>query len=165
MLKLLRNLDVEQKQGEWDLAHFGGFHISGRVQKTWRQKEMEVSMLINRTGTESEIAFSVELTALGLVSRLEHVIDRFDADLVEERRTIVENTRRIADYQPRLGHGFTLAGELAGKLAELSELEASLAATAEQTEAEADDLDGVLPRLRGASIEVQEPDDEELEAA
>jgi hypothetical protein len=40
------------------------------------------------------------------------------------------------------------------------------AATAEQTEAEADDLDGVVPRLRGASVEaVQEPDDEELEAA
>jgi hypothetical protein len=128
LLNLLRDLYVEQKQGEWDLAHFGGFRISGQVQKTWRQKEREVSVLINRTGAESEIAYSVELTALGLVSRLEHVIDQFDADLAEERRAIVENTRRIADYQPRLGHGFTLAGELAGKLAELSELEASLAA-------------------------------------
>jgi hypothetical protein len=99
-------------------------------------------------------------------SRPEHAIDRFDAEVAEERRAVVENTRRIADYQPRLGGGFTLAGELASKLAELSELEASVAATAEQTEAEADDLDGVVPRLRGALVEAaQGPDDEELEAA
>jgi hypothetical protein len=49
---------------------------------------------------------------------------------------------------------------------ELSELEASLAATAEQTGVETDDLDGVLPRLRGPSVEdAQEPENEELEAA
>ena len=51
-------------------------------------------------------------------SRPEHAIDRFDAEVAEERRAVVENTRRIADYQPRLGGGFTLAGELASKLAE-----------------------------------------------
>jgi hypothetical protein len=65
-----------------------------------------------------------------------------------------------------LGGGFALAGELAAKLAELSELEASLAATADQTEAEADDLDGVIPRLRGALVvDEQELEDETLEAA
>jgi hypothetical protein len=86
--------------------------------------------------------------------------------VAEERRAIVENNRRIVDYQPRLGGGFALAGELAGKLAELSELEASLIAIAELTDADADEPGGVLPRRRGALVEsAQEPNEEELEAA
>jgi hypothetical protein len=166
LLNLLRNLDVEQKRGEWVLASLGGFRISGQVQKTWRQKELEVVVSIDRTGQESEIPFSADLTALGLISRLEHALDHFDAELAEERRSIVENTRRVADYQPRLGGGFSLAGELAAKLAELAALEAGLAATADQTEAEADDLDGVTPRLRGALIvDEQGSEDDTLEAA
>jgi chromosome segregation ATPase len=166
LLNLLRNLDVEQKAGDWVLASLGGFRISGQVQKTWRQKELEVAVLVDRTGQESEIPVSAELTALGLISRLEHALDHFDAELAEARRSIVENNRRVADYQPRLGGGFALAGELAAKLAELSELEASLAATADQTEVEADDLGGVIPRLRGAFVvDEQELEDETLEAA
>jgi hypothetical protein len=153
-------------EGPRDLAHFAGFRISGQVQKTWRQKELEVAVVIDRTGAESEIAFYAETTALGRISRLKHAIDRFDAELAEECRAIVENNRRIVDYQPRLEAGFALAGELASKLAELSELEASLAATTEQTEVETADLDGVLPRLRGPSADdLQEPEGEELEAA
>jgi hypothetical protein len=57
LLNALRNLDVEQKPGDWDLAHFAGFRISGRLQKTWRQKELEVAAVIDRTGAESEITF------------------------------------------------------------------------------------------------------------
>jgi hypothetical protein len=97
---------------------------------------------------------------------LEHALDHFEAELAEAHRTIVENTRRVSDYQPRLGGGFALAGELAAKLADLSALEASLAATEEQTEADADDLDDVAPRLRRTSFVAEhEPDDEALDAA
>jgi hypothetical protein len=49
-------------------------------------------------------------------------------------------------------------------VAEMAALEASLAATAEQADADADDLDGVLPRLRGASCDA-ELEDEDAEAA
>ena len=41
----------------------------------------------------------------------------------------------------------------------------SLAATAEQADAEADDLDGVMPRLRGAAHDDGEGEEDELEAA
>jgi N12 class adenine-specific DNA methylase len=166
LLTLLRNLDVEQKAGDWVLATIGGFRVSGQMQKTWRKKELQVDVLLDRAGEASEIPFSVDLTALGLISRLEHALDRFEAELAEAHRTIIENTRRVADYQPRLGGGFALAGELAGKLADLAALEASLAATEEQTEADADDLDDVAPRLRRTSFVAEhEPDDEALDAA
>ena len=166
LLNLLRNLDVEQKPGDWILASLGGFRISGQVQKIWHQKEVEVAALIDRTGQESQIPFTLELTALGLISRLEHALDHFDAELAEARRAIMENKRRIVDYQPRLGGGFALASELAAKQAELSALEAGLAATTEQTEIEHDDLEGMTPRLRGPLIaHADELDEETREAA
>jgi len=162
LLNLLRNLDVEQKEGDWVLASIGGFRVSAQAQKTWRRKELQVDVLLDRTGEATEIAFSADLTALGLISRLEHALDHFEAELAEHRRSIIENSRRIADYEPRIGGVFALAGELTGKLADLAELEASLAATAEQVDADADDLDGIVPRLRGASCDDEE---DELEAA
>ena len=81
------------------------------------------------------------------------------------RRAIIENTSRIVDYAPRLGGAFALAAELAAKLTDLAELEGSLAATAEQADADADDLDGVLPRLRGATCDAEEGEEDELAAA
>ena len=161
LLNLLRNLDVEQKEGDWMLASIGGFRVSAVAQKTWRRKGLQVDVILDRTGEGSEIPFSADLTALGLISRLEHAIDHFDAELAEHRRSITENTRRVADYEPRIGGGFALAGELAMKIVAMAELEDSLAKTAEQVDAEADDLDGVVPRLRGASCD----EEEELEVA
>ncbi len=162
LLNLLRNLDVEQKAGDWVLASIGGFQVSAEVFKTWRSKDLEVGVSLDRTGEGTDIPFTADLTALGLIARLEHAIDHFDAELAEHRRSIVENTRRIADYEPRLGGGFALAGELALKIAEMADLEASLAQTDEQNDADADDADALMPRLRGASCD---EDEEETEVA
>jgi hypothetical protein len=64
-----------------------------------------------------------------------------------------------------LGGAFALAAELAAKQADLAALEVSLASTAEQADAETDDLDGILPRLRGAAHDDGEEEEDELEAA
>ncbi len=128
--------------------------------KTWRSKDLQVLVTLDRTGEESEIAFSPDLTALGLVSRLEHALDHFEAELAEHRRAIGDNTRRIADYEPRIGGGFALAAELSAKVADLAELEVSLAATAEQAQSD-EDQDRDMPRLRGASCDDEEEDERE----
>jgi len=159
LLNLLRNLDAEQEAEDWVVAGIGGFRVSAQAVRTWRSKDLQVLVTLDRTGEESEVPFSAEMTALGLISRLEHALDHFDAELAEHRRSIIENTRRVADYEPRIGGGFALAGELAVKLAEMAELEDSLAKTTEQADAEADELDGVMPQLRGASCD----EDEEVE--
>ena len=70
-----------------------------------------------------------ELTALGLISRLEYVLDRFEAELEEERRRGVDAANRLAGYEPRLGETFVLQAELDDKLAQLAALEADLART------------------------------------
>ncbi len=158
LLNLLRNLDVEQKEGDWVVASIGGFRISAQAVKTWRSKDLQVLVTLDRTGEESEIAFSPDLTALGLVSRLEHALDHFEAELAEHRRAIGDNTRRIADYEPRIGGSFALAAELSAKVADLAELEVSLAATAAQAQSD-EDQDRDMPRLRGASCDDQEEDE------
>ena len=164
LLNLLRNLDVEAKEGDWVLASIGGFRVSAQAFKDRRSKELQVTVGLDRTGESSDIPFDAGLTALGLVSRLEHALDHFEAELAEHRRSVVENTRRMADYGMRSGSGgFPLAGELATKLAEIEALEDSLAKTAEQAEADADELDGVVPRLRGASCDEDEQAEDEAE--
>ena len=136
LLNLLRNLDVEAKEGDWVLASIGGFRVSAQAFKDWRSKDLQVTVGLDRTGDSTDIAFNAGLTALGLVSRLEHALDHFEAELGEQRRSVVENTRRVADYGTRIGGGgFALAGELAAKLAEMAALEDSLAKTTEQAEA------------------------------
>ncbi len=163
LLNLLRNLDVEAKEGDWVLAGIGGFRVSAQAGSDRRTREPRLTVTLDRTGEDSEIAVPPDLTALGLVSRLEHALDHFEAELAEQRRCVVDNTRRVADYGARSGAGgFPLAGELAAKLAEMAELEDSLAQTAERAE-EADDLDGVVPQLRGASRDEDEPADDEAE--
>ena len=67
------------------------------------------------------------MTPLGLISRLEHVLERFELDLQEQQRLALYATRRLADYEARLGEAFPFQAELDGKRAELTRIEAELA--------------------------------------
>ena len=164
LLNLLRNLDVRQETGDWSVAEIGGFSITASLVRSWRQKDLEVLVALDRTEEAGEIEFSVNLTTLGLVSRLEHALDHFDAELAQHRRSLTENRVRIADYTPRLGMPFALQTELDGKYADLSALEVSLAATSKEAAAPslADDETG-MPRLRAraANDDVDEQEGEE----
>ena len=166
LLNLLRNLDIRQQSGDWTVAEIGGFGITASMQKTWRKRELEVLVALDRTGEASEIEFSVELTALGLISRLEHALEHFDAELAQHRRLLVENQRRVADYAPRLGTAFALQAELEAKAAELAALEADLAQTGKDTaEAAQAEEDAAMLRLKGRFAEELEDEATEAEAA
>ena len=67
------------------------------------------------------------MTPLGLSSRLEHVLERFELDLQEQQRLASDATRRLADYEARLGEAIPLQAELDGKRAQLTRIEAELA--------------------------------------
>ncbi|HWY81026.1 MAG TPA: hypothetical protein VNY10_03640 [Roseiarcus sp.] len=69
------------------------------------------------------------MTPLGLVSRLESALGRFEVELAEERRTITEVSGWLPGFKARLGDAFSHQAELDEKRAEMTELEASLAAT------------------------------------
>ena len=75
------------------------------------------------------IDIDAETTAAGIIARLEHAIDRMDAELEEQRRRGIDAKARLAGYAPRLGETFPLQGELDDRLAQLAEIEADLAST------------------------------------
>ena len=70
-----------------------------------------------------------DLTALGLIARLEHALDRFEAELEEQQRRRTDAMARLKGYEPRLGEPFPLQGELDDKLGRMAELTADLAKT------------------------------------
>ena len=81
-----------------------------------------------------------DLTALGLIARLEYVLDRFEADLEEQARRKADAIARLAGYEPRLGEPFPLQGELDDKLDRMAALEADLARTESVTASEQPNL-------------------------
>ena len=64
---------------------------------------------------------------MGLVARLEHALERFEAERDEQIRREHDATARLAGYEVRLGEPFPLQGELDDKLAKMAQLEADLA--------------------------------------
>ena len=189
LLNVLRNLDVRRAKpmgrlveiaarraqpairrfgmmatGQGVVARIGGFDVAATLVRRWG-RETSVEVTLERAGGPAEVEFSDSVTALGLVSRLEHALDRFEVELAECRRGLVEQQSRITDYQPRVGLAFQLQGELEGKLAELGELEVSLAETsAAQPDDEPVRLLGSTLRLRRQAVE-QDDDEASAEAA
>jgi hypothetical protein len=70
------------------------------------------------------------VTPLGLVSRLESALGRFELELTEERRRVAEVSGWLPGFKARLGDAIPHETELEEKRAEMAELDASLAATA-----------------------------------
>jgi hypothetical protein len=113
-------------------VEIGGFALELR---TTFYTDLELKMV--REAQSEPIAFDGDVTPLGLVSRLESALSRFEVELAEERRTIAEVSAWLPGFKARLGDVFPHQGELEEKRAEMVELEASLKATAADAAAEA----------------------------
>ena len=64
---------------------------------------------------------------MGLIARLEHALERFEAEREEQTRREQDASALLAGYEVRLGEPFPLQGELDDKLAKMAQLEADLA--------------------------------------
>jgi hypothetical protein len=102
----------------------GGFAIQARTNYL---NELELKLV--RACRSDPIACEKDVTPLGLVSRLESALSRFEVELAEERRTIAEVSDWLPGFKGRLGDPFPHQAELDEKRAEMAELEASLAVT------------------------------------
>jgi hypothetical protein len=116
---------------EADLATLGGFTIAWVADRSWR-KEFEANLAFRRTAHTQLIAIEDDLTPMGLVSRLEYILDRFEQDLQEQERRAREAANRRCGYEERADQAFPLQAELDSKLATLAALDADLARTAKK---------------------------------
>ena len=136
ILSKVRMLAREKKPAEMEIGLVGGFQLACAAGPTWRN-DFETSLVIRRTGLDQVIELEDELTATGLIARIEHLLERMPSDLQEQERRVEEAARRLAGYKDRLGQPFPLQGELDGKLDQLAILEADLAGSAKQPLAKA----------------------------
>jgi hypothetical protein len=127
LLGRLRQARNAFEEGPWTVGHIGGFELRGRGRRQSHDRHHD-ELWLERTGMEQDVELSQDLTPLGLISRLEYMLDRFEVELAEQRRRLREAEQRLPGYHQRIGEVFALQDELDAKEAELAALEADLAA-------------------------------------
>jgi hypothetical protein len=128
LLKAIRHREFEAKEGEWSLGAIGGFEITATASSQRDVKFALMELTLIRTGRGQDVEYQTDLTALGLVSRLEYYLSRFEVDLAEQKRAAKEAADRLPAYRQRDGEPFAYEAEHAEKLQELDEINAALSA-------------------------------------
>jgi N12 class adenine-specific DNA methylase/adenine-specific DNA methylase len=124
LLMHVRKAETEKPFKPRRIGAVGGFDLRlGRDMFGWP------ALLIALTGRDEAVRCGTDLTPLGLISRLEYALTRFEANLAEMRSVIAQAETWAPSLRSRLGVPFALQGELDDKLAELAAINASLAAT------------------------------------
>ena len=128
LLTKIRIAARERIARRWTVGRIGGFDLTCDIRPGRRDERLQPELVLERTDFPQSIDIDGETTAIGIIARLEHVLDRMDAEL----RAAPSRHRRespVAGFEPRLGEVFPLQGELDVKLAQLAEIEADLAST------------------------------------
>jgi hypothetical protein len=136
LLTKVRVIEKAREETELTLGTLGGFELACQAGRTWR-REFEAKLILRRTGFEQEIETELDITPLGLIARLEHVLEQMPHDRQEQERRASDGERRLLGYQDRIGQPFALQAELDAKKGELVALEADLAQTAKPSIAKA----------------------------
>jgi hypothetical protein len=131
LLSKVRLAERGRKPLETVLGSLGGFPLLCIADRSWRS-EFEAKLVLRRNGYDQVIQVEDDLTPMGLISRLEYQLDRFEFDQQEQERRAQEAASRRAGYEERAGQPFPLQAELDAKLAALSALDADLAQTSKQ---------------------------------
>jgi len=126
LLSKMRLAERSRTAGEHTLGRSGGFDLVCRAGSTFA-RGFAVALVLERTGFDQHVAVERDLTPLGLVARLEHILDHFETELDEQQRSMHEARRRLTGYEARIGAAFPLQAELDLKRAELARIEGDLA--------------------------------------
>lgn len=129
VLGALRAHRLAGEEGTWGLGRIGGFSLIAEGRRLARG--FDLHLLLDRTNRQQEVELDGDLTALGLVARLEYHLGRFEVELAEFQRRLAEAELQLPAFEARLTERFELQDELEAKRREMMELEAALAATQE----------------------------------
>ena len=127
LLTRIRLAERARQEGVSTAARIGGFALMIEGERLFTD-HYRFELWLQRTGYAQPVDVPSDLTPLGLVSRLEYMLERFEVELAEERRRCADAEARLPGYQARIGEAFADAAELDDKEAELAALEADLAA-------------------------------------
>jgi len=121
--------------GRWNLGSIGGFDVVIEAVEPWRfgggAERVDVSVVMPCESGDHEIGLDRETAPLGLISKIEHMLLRFESTRDEAVRSLEEAERRLPAYQARRGMRFAEQGLYDEKRAELEALQDDLAANRE----------------------------------
>jgi N12 class adenine-specific DNA methylase len=104
----------------WTIGRIGSFDLTCDIRPSQRGEWVQPELFLERTDFPQLIDIDGETTAIGIIARLEHVLDRMEAEIDEQRRRVTNAKARLAGFEPRLGETFHLQGELDAKLEQLA---------------------------------------------
>jgi transposase len=146
-------LEAGMSLGRSNLGSLGGFDFAAEVDFGRNNKKITGKISIRRNcGFRTEVDFPDNVTALGLISRLEWAVSKINDDLSTATVRLEEAQHRLVDYEPRLGASFDLQGELNAKMQELVALEQDLANTKDGKQGEFDELDEIANLFAGRHV-------------
>ena len=143
LLTKIRIAARERLARRWTVGRIGGFDLTCDIRPGRRDERLQPELVLERSDFPQSIDIDGETTAIGIIARLEHVLDRMETEIEEQRRRVTDAKARLAGFEPRIGELFPLQGELDAKLAKLAEIEADLAST-----------EGVMDRGRSVTASV-----------
>ena len=98
LLTKIRLAARERAERSWTVGRIGGFDLTCAIQPSLRDGRLEPELVLERTEFVQPIGVDAETTAVGIIARLEHAIDRMDAELEEHRRRAIDAKARLAGY-------------------------------------------------------------------
>ena len=114
LLGRLRQARNAFEEGPWTVGHIGGFELRGRGRRQSHDRHHD-ELWLERTGMEQDVELSQDLTPLGLISRLEYMLDRFEVELAEQRRRLREAEAAPARLPPAHRRSVRAAGRAGGE--------------------------------------------------
>jgi N12 class adenine-specific DNA methylase/adenine-specific DNA methylase len=126
LLSKVRLAERTRQVGKHTVGAIGGFELVCHARRAL-PGGFEASLILKRSSYDQELAVEPDQTPMGLIARLEHALQRFEAERDEQTRREQEARARLAGYEARLGEPFPLQSELDDKLAHMAQLEADLA--------------------------------------
>ena len=133
LIALTRKMKPQKPGSTAPIAAIGGFTVLART-TYFNDTELRLDRALK---SSDAIDLDKDITPLGIVSRLESALGRFEVELAEERRTVAEVSAWLPGFKARLGDAFPHEAELEEMRAEMAELDASLAATTKDAPAPA----------------------------
>jgi hypothetical protein len=127
LLNALRLKEFSKADGDWTIGSIAGFEIAAST-RFLRRDQSRLDVTLERSGYAEGVDYDISLTGLGLISRLEHLLARFETELIQQRRALAEAQARLPAYEQRLGRPFGLEAELTARRGELAAIDTSLAA-------------------------------------
>lgn len=112
------------------LCKIGGFEVTATGSNP-ASSVYYLDVAIERTDYSDDIKVGKEQSGAGLLSKIEHMLGRFDDELMDLQIRERSSRKQLAEYGSRVAGEFEFAAELSAKSVELIELKKELAATKE----------------------------------